>query len=87
MSPTNESLMQMNGRLIARALDYGDAVAEIAGLPTPEARLERAYQRCLARSPTPDETRTLLDALSEGSVEAARDVLWALLQTTEFQTY
>jgi hypothetical protein len=87
MSPTNESLMRMNGELVARALDSGDAAGEVAGLPTPEARLERVYRQCLGRSPRPDERDALVDALREATPESVRDVIWTLLQTTEFQTY
>jgi Protein of unknown function (DUF1549)/Protein of unknown function (DUF1553) len=61
------------GRLMAEVPDDKDLVAEL-------------YLRCLAREPKSSELETCLDYVrsAEDRTEAFEDVLWALLNSTEF---
>ena len=71
---------------------FKDARAEIAAANAPmndkdaASLVEQAYLRTLSRKPTQDELNRSLDYFqeSEDSVEGARDLLWALLNTKEF---
>jgi hypothetical protein len=50
-----------------------------------ERRIEELYLVVLSRKPRPEESRRLLDhAKSRDSKEALRDILWSLLNSTEF---
>ncbi len=61
------------GRLLAEVSDDGDLVNEL-------------YLRCLAREPKPTERQTCLDHVrtSEDRTAAFEDILWALVNSTEF---
>ncbi len=86
-SPTNEALLWMNGELVAASLRHGLAPGEIAKLATARKRLDRVYLSTLGRLPTNAERSKLIGAVEEPSAERAADVMWALLQSTEFLTY
>lgn len=51
-----------------------------------EAVVEELYLRCLSREPSPAEVQTCLDHVKQvgGRGEAFEDVLWSLLNSTEF---
>ncbi|MCE9552176.1 MAG: DUF1549 and DUF1553 domain-containing protein [Planctomycetes bacterium] len=87
LGPTGEALMQMNGRLITDSLRETDAPRNIASLETPEARLGALYLQILGRLPIPAERQRLTPAVADGNPERIRDVMWALMQSTEFLTY
>jgi hypothetical protein len=61
------------GKLLAESMDNDEVVVEL-------------YLRCLARQPKPSEVTTCLDYVRTASsrVEAFEDILWALLNRTEF---
>lgn len=61
------------GKLMAQNLDDREVVGEL-------------YLRCLAREPKPDEVHTCLAYISatKNRPEAFEDILWALLNSTEF---
>ncbi len=54
----------------------------------PEAMMDTAYLRCLARYPTPKEKETLLSEIRQASDEERRvvleDLLWSLITSREF---
>jgi hypothetical protein len=87
MGPTGSSLMQMNGRLVTEALRETDVPKEISELPSPEQRLDRVYLQVLGRLPNPAERQRLAPALSEANPRTVADLMWALMQSTEFLTY
>lgn len=86
-SPANEALRMMNGELVATSLKNGLVVGRIARLPTPKQRLERLYLATLGRFPSADEQKRLAPAVDKPDLERVTDVMWALLQSTEFLTY
>jgi hypothetical protein len=86
-SPTNEALLLMNGELVATSLREGLASYQIAKLLTPRERLDRLYLATLGRLPSETERGRLLDEVREPNPKKIADVLWALLQSTEFLTY
>lgn len=87
MSPTNEALLMMNGELVASCLREGLAPAQIAQLETASARLDLLFLTALGRLPSEPERERLTNEVREATPERAADVLWALLQSTEFLTY
>ena len=87
ISPANEALLMMNGELVATSLRQGLASVQIAQLPTPAERLERLYLSTLGRLPVESERRRLLETGREANPKKIADVMWALLQSTEFLTY
>jgi len=83
-----QALMMMNGKLTEEATDpaKGAAVAAVIASRRPLARrIEELYLVTLSRKPRAEETRRLLDyASSRDSKQALRDILWSLLNSTEF---
>ena len=83
-----QALMMMNGKLTEEATDpaKGAAVAAVIASRRPLARrIEELYLVTLSRKPRAEETRRLLDyASSRDSKQAHRDILWSLLNSTEF---
>ena len=84
-----QALFMMNSPQIDRAIrgPRGTVLTEIlASAPNERAALEAIYLRVLARSPTPDEVRTCGKYLQSAPNhrEAFEDVLWALVNSTEF---
>lgn len=94
-----ETLLQrlhlLNGQLVHERTKDDDVFAPTTRLPllapTDQAALDAAFLMTLARRPTPDEAAPWLARLAAGRDAAARaavtsDLLWALLNTTEFVT-
>ncbi len=85
-----QALVLMNSPQIARAIDGKrpeTALGELlATTKSDEAVATELYLRCLAREPKPGELKTCLDHVKEtgNRAEAFEDVLWALVNSTEF---
>jgi hypothetical protein len=83
-----QALMMMNGRLTEEATRPGKSatVAAVLASNRPMARrIEELYLVALSRKPRPPETRRLLDyTANRESNQALRDILWSLLNSTEF---
>lgn len=85
-----QALVLMNSPQIARAIDgrrEATALGELlAKTNDNEAVATELYLRCLAREPKPAELKTCLDHVKEtgNRAEAFEDVLWALVNSTEF---
>ena len=80
--------MMMNGKFTAEATSSSRS-ATVAGViesKRPMARrIEELYLVTLSRPPRPQEMQRLLDYAATGdSKKALRDVLWSLLNSTEF---
>jgi hypothetical protein len=82
-------LVLMNSPQLARAMN-GDSPTALgkllASTKDDSAVAEELYLRCLAREPKPDELKTCLDYVKKtgNRNEAFEDVLWALVNSTEF---
>jgi hypothetical protein len=83
-----QALMMMNGKLTEEATHPGKSatVAAVIANTRPMARrIEELYLVALSRKPRPQETRRLLDyTANRESKQALRDILWSLLNSTEF---
>src|SRR5262249_43179647 len=83
-----QALMMMNGELTQEATDpaKGATVAAVVASHRPLARrIEELYLVTLSRKPRTEEARRLFDyAASRDSKQALRDILWSLLNSTEF---
>jgi len=83
-----QALMMMNGKLTEEATDpaKGATLAALIASKRPLARrIEELYLVTLSRKPRAEEARRLLDyAASRDSKQALRDILWSLLNSTEF---
>lgn len=91
-----QALTLMNGKFVGDATDSTDlektetlgAVADAPFLST-EGKIEALYLTTLSRKPRPDEAKKLLEYVESGGPRkdpraALSDVLWALLNSTEF---
>ena len=87
MSATSEALLRMNSPLIATSLGQGGRLDEIASLPSPAERLNAAFLHALGRFPSQEERTTFSATTADPSAEKIGDLIWALFQSTEFQTY
>lgn len=87
MSPTAEALMTMNGEIVASSLERGTVAAEITKLLRPRDRIEAAFVAVLNRRPSDNESKLFLELVAADSGTGIDDLLWTLLQATEFQTY
>jgi hypothetical protein len=80
--------MMMNGKLIDEATSpthSATLAAVIASKRPMERRIEELYLLTLSRKPLPEETRRLLEyAANYDNKQALRDILWSLLNSTEF---
>jgi hypothetical protein len=83
-----QALMMMNGAFTEEATSPAKSatVAAVIESNGPMARrIEELYLVALSRTPRPQETRRLLDyAANRESKQALRDILWSLLNSTEF---
>jgi hypothetical protein len=85
-----QALMMMNGKFLAEATGSARSttVATVidSNRPRPLARrIEDLYLVTLSRRPRPQELRRLLNyAAARDSKQALRDIVWALLNSTEF---
>jgi hypothetical protein len=83
-----QALMMMNGKFTEEATTSARSatVAAVIASNRPMARrIEELYLVTLSRKPRTEETRRLLDyAANRESKQALRDILWSLLNSTEF---
>lgn len=84
-----QALVLMNSPQLARAMNAESPTALgklLASTKDDSAVAEELYLRCLAREPKPDELKTCLDYVKKtgNRNEAFEDVLWALVNSTEF---
>jgi hypothetical protein len=83
-----QALMMMNGKFTEEATSptHSTTVVAVVRSKRPlERRIEELYLLTLSRQPRPEETRRLLDYTATGdSKRALRDILWLLLNSTEF---
>jgi hypothetical protein len=85
-----QALMMMNGKFTQEATRSPRATTVAAVIdnkrPRPLARrIEDLYLVTLSRKPRPEETQRLLNYAATGDEkQALRDILWALLNSTEF---
>lgn len=79
--------MQMNGRLVTDSLRETDVPKDIAALKTPAARLDAVFLQVLGRMPVPAERQRLTAAVDEAKPQRVTDLMWALMQSSEFLTY
>jgi Protein of unknown function (DUF1549)/Protein of unknown function (DUF1553) len=85
-----QALVLMNSPQLARAIDgkrTETALGELLSTTkSDEAVATELYLRCLAREPKPTEMKVCLDHVKEtgNRSEAFEDVLWALVNSTEF---
>jgi hypothetical protein len=83
-----QALMMMNGKFTEEATGPARSatVAAVIGSNRPLARrIEELYLVTLSRKPRPQETRRLIEYAAEReSKQALRDILWSLLNSTEF---
>jgi hypothetical protein len=84
-----QALMMMNGKFTAEATSSSRSatVATVIESKRPVSRrIEELYLVTLARKPRPQETQHLLDyaGAAADSKQALRDILWSLLNSTEF---
>ena len=86
-----QALFLMNGPMVQERLDAagdGPLAAIVAEAGSPEEVVERLYLLTLSRRPTAEEARFCADHVGDarGRDEAYEDLLWALLNSTEFVT-
>ena len=86
MSPLTEALMSMNGEIATTSLQHGTTATRIAKLPTHKERAEAGFLTVLGRLPVNREFQILPDMVASDPAAAVSDLLWTLLQTTEFRT-
>jgi hypothetical protein len=85
-----QALFLMNSPQLARAINakqQSTALGKlIAATADDQAVVNELYLRCFAREPKPTEMRTCIDHVqaSPDRGEAFEDILWALLNSTEF---
>jgi hypothetical protein len=60
------------------------AAGKIAGKSEPAQAVEKLYLAALSRRPTPEENKRLTDYIQKNGDKAHGDILWALLNTSEF---
>jgi hypothetical protein len=85
-----QRLLLMNGNLIHERIKESpfNASSRIAGLaPTHARAIEAAYLTVLTRRPTPEETAHFETLLADDSLSRAQrmeDLIWSLINSTEF---
>lgn len=86
-SPTSVALFRMNGDYINRCVDSGDTVARAIECTTPEDRLTFLFLRTYNRKPNKDELAKLSGFAESDDPVDVKNLLWALLQSVEFQSF
>jgi hypothetical protein len=84
-----QALALMNGRMTATAVDIenGPLLAAVIDFPsTADERLETLFLATLSRPPTPEESARFVSYVDRAADAKAAlgDILWALLNSTEF---
>jgi hypothetical protein len=85
--PTGTALSRMNGKLIRRALWEGRFAEHVVALEDPSDGLDWVFRQVLSRPPTADESQRFVEVCELQSTDAILDLMWALLQSSEFQSY
>jgi len=83
-----QALFLTNSPLVDRLLkpSPGNTTATLAALPSPEARVQAAFQRVFGRDPDPQERQACVALLRSNTPErGVQSLLWALLTSAEFQ--
>ena len=78
--------MRMNGLLLAESLREGTSVTQIESLESGQNKIEQAYLTVLARFPGVEESRKVLAMMEQNADFKINDLMWALIQTNEFQS-
>jgi hypothetical protein len=88
LEPTlSQSLHLMNGNTVGPKVQQGNLVGKmLQEKRTTQQILEAIYVRCLSRSPTPDEYKTLtaLVEAEKDKKQALEDIFWSVLNSREF---
>ncbi|MEE3370014.1 MAG: DUF1549 domain-containing protein [Planctomycetota bacterium] len=87
MSPASEALWRMNGPFVSQCLARGLTVPQIATLPDADQRLDATFLSTLGRLPDGAERERFSDSPISKEPAQIASFFWALLQSTEFQTY
>ena len=86
-SPTSVALFRMNGDYINQCIDTGNTVAETLEYETAEDRLQFLFLRIYNRIPSKHEMAALLVFADSDEPSKIKDLLWAMLQSVEFQSF
>ncbi|QGQ24182.1 DUF1549 domain-containing protein [Gimesia benthica] len=83
-----QALLLMNQRELQQALSQSELKQKLLGITSNEELVQSLYLNVLARNPTPDELQRNVSYLqsSEKRDEAVEDLLWVLVNCTEFRT-
>ena len=88
LEPTlSQSLHLMNGNTVGPKMQQGNLVGKMLQEKKPVPQIiEMIYVRCLSRSPTPDEYKTLtaLVEAEKDKKQALEDIFWSVLNSREF---
>ena len=88
LEPTlSQSLHLMNGDTVSPKVQQGNLIGKmLLEKKTPAQIIETIYVRCLARSPSADERKTLeaLVAAEKDKKQALEDIFWSVLNPREF---
>ena len=87
MSPASEALWRMNGPFVSQCLSRGSTVPHVATLADADQRLDTIFLSTLGRMPDGTERERFSAAPIPTEPSQISNLFWALLQSTEFQTY
>ena len=87
MSPASEALWRMNGPFVSQCLSRGSTVPHVATLADADQRLDTIFLSTLGRMPDGTERERFSAAPISTEPSQISNLFWALLQSTEFQTY
>ncbi|MDH3717427.1 MAG: DUF1553 domain-containing protein, partial [Planctomycetota bacterium] len=85
--PTGTALSRMNGKLIRRALRKSRFAEHVVAMEDPYDGLDWIFRQVLSRPPTADESQRFVEACEMRHTDAILDLMWALLQSSEFQSH
>lgn len=83
----SQALHLLNGETLERKIRGGAGFKQLAGAKLPPAEtIEKLYVGCLARKPTPEETKRLEAILAQepNRETGLHDLYWAMLNSREF---
>jgi hypothetical protein len=83
----SQALHMLNGPTVTGKIAEGGVISRLLSAgQTPEQIIEAIYVRALIRKPTPDETRQLMEIVTqaENPELGLQDVFWAVLNSREF---
>ena len=86
-SPTSVALFRMNGDYINQCIDTGNTVTETLKCATAEQRLNFLFLRVYNRIPSKNEVAGLRGFADSNESVKIKDLLWAMLQSVEFQSF